>query len=414
MNYNCELTHALIGSGVCPWCKQAVADGNLSTERPASATCEWNTTAMLEALDHEDVEIRCTVLTNIVLGGAQPRNALPVLRKALRDSHDRIVFVAATALTRLGDKLETHDVLDLERQADRDVCDLAVRILLLGFYDARRQLDHFRLARHRHIMWIIENAPEAAGIQPSIGLDPELEREVYERAKQLWMRQVAADEHNPTILSNAAYCFRPHDPAMSEKLLWKARSVEPENPEWSRRLGVHLAQGLSHRPGQQRREAAARAFYELERAHILETDEFRRFLALPDLAKLAVEADEREKARAYATELLDHRYALEENGPEIHYGNLVLGRLALIDGEVEEAKRHLLKSAKTVGNPLLCTDGPNMSLAKELLERGERQTVVAFLHLCANFWVSDDHRARQWADAIEHGETPDFGPNLDY
>jgi hypothetical protein len=40
--------------------------------------------------------------------------------------------------------------------------------------------------------------------------------------------------------------------------------------------------------------------------------------------------------------------------------------------------------------------------------------VVEFLRLCTNFWETDDHRAEQWIYAIEHGQKPDFGPNLAY
>lgn len=75
---------------------------------------------------------------------------------------------------------------------------------------------------------------------------------------------------------------------------------------------------------------------------------------------------------------------------------------------------HLIESAKMEGSPCLCTGGPNMTLAKELLELGEHAAVVEFLNLCTNFWETKDHRAEQWIYAIEHGEHPDFGPNLAY
>jgi hypothetical protein len=37
------------------------------------------------------------------------------------------------------------------------------------------------------------------------------------------------------------------------------------------------------------------------------------------------------------------------------------------------------------GSPGLFTAGPNMTLAMELLELGERAAVVEFLNLCTNF-----------------------------
>jgi len=98
----------------------------------------------------------------------------------------------------------------------------------------------------------------------------------------------------------------------------------------------------------------------------------------------------------------------------IHYGNLVLGRLALRSGDREKAKRHLLESAKLSDSSYLCIIGPNMMLASELLELGERAAVVEVLNLCTNFWKTNDHRAEQWIYAIAHGQNPDFGPNLAY
>jgi len=81
----------------------------------------------------------------------------------------------------------------------------------------------------------------------------------------------------------------------------------------------------------------------------------------------------------------------------------------LRDGAVTEAKDYLLASAQTTGSPVQQSFGPNMRLAKELLECGEREVVVEYLRQCSQFWQTDDHQAEQWIYAIEHGQTPDFG-----
>jgi hypothetical protein len=93
---------------------------------------------------------------------------------------------------------------------------------------------------------------------------------------------------------------------------------------------------------------------------------------------------------------------------------LVLGRLALRSGDREQAKRHLLEAGKTTGSPTLCSFGPNMMLAKELLEHGEREAVIQYLRLCGNFWYTNNHQTEQWIQEIEQGGVPDFGANLDY
>jgi len=98
--------------------------------------------------------------------------------------------------------------------------------------------------------------------------------------------------------------------------------------------------------------------------------ELTRYYALADLAKSEVNKD-LSKAEDFAKELL-HLSSIESRdwnyGNAIHIGNMVLGQVALRKGEIEKAEMYLLRSGQTPGSPQLDTFGPNMSLAKELLE----------------------------------------------
>jgi len=49
-----------------------------------------------------------------------------------------------------------------------------------------------------------------------------------------------------------------------------------------------------------------------------------------------------------------------------------------------------------------------MSLASELLEKGQRDVVIEYLQLCANFWQEGKELLTEWISAIKKGETPDF------
>jgi hypothetical protein len=49
-----------------------------------------------------------------------------------------------------------------------------------------------------------------------------------------------------------------------------------------------------------------------------------------------------------------------------------LGLIAVHKNDIETARRELLESGKTPGSPTLNSFGPNMILAKELLEKGAR------------------------------------------
>jgi hypothetical protein len=167
-----------------------------------------------------------------------------------------------------------------------------------------------------------------------------------------------------------------------------------------------------------RREFASRALCSLERAIYLNTNELHRYRTLPNIACSAFEAGDWHKARVFAIELLDKAalpdYLYQRNGDAIHFGNTVLGRMALLEGNVDEAKSFLLSSGKTTGSPFLRACGPSMVLANELLLRGERDVVVQFLQLCSSFWKTNDHRAEQWIYQILNGIMPDISSNLSY
>lgn len=104
-------------------------------------------------------------------------------------------------------------------------------------------------------------------------------------------------------------------------------------------------------------------------------------------------------------------------GNAIHHANLMLGRIALKEGNVKLAKSFLLKAGQTPGSPQLNSFGPNMLLAKELLELGETDVVLEYLELCAKFWQPQFQQMwgfQEWKKQIENGQLPDFKANLYY
>lgn len=146
-------------------------------------------------------------------------------------------------------------------------------------------------------------------------------------------------------------------------------------------------------------------------------DQLQRFYGLRRLAKDSFEAGRLEDARAQALELLDlaRAYPSDWNhGNGIHDGNLVLGRLALRAGSVDEAKAFLKKAGQTPGSPQLDTFGPNMTLARDLLVRGEREAVLDYFHLCSRFWRLHEDRLDAWTATVKAGGIPDFRANLVY
>jgi hypothetical protein len=145
----------------------------------------------------------------------------------------------------------------------------------------------------------------------------------------------------------------------------------------------------------------------------LGTGEERSF-ALPQLAKAALKADALDRAAAYANDLLRSSSADPIYGQAVHDGNLVLGMIALRHGDVPQARRYLLESAKTKGSPTLDSFGPNMLLAKALLEKGERDAVLEYFESCRSFWTMGAAQLDAWAATVRGGGMPSFGANLVY
>ncbi|HIE98270.1 MAG TPA: hypothetical protein EYG03_09720 [Planctomycetes bacterium] len=94
----------------------------------------------------------------------------------------------------------------------------------------------------------------------------------------------------------------------------------------------------------------------------------------------------------------------------MHIGNIILGRIAVQEDDMEEAKSRLLDAARTSGGPSLNSFGPNMLLAQELLAKGEKETVLEYFQLCSLFWKKD--KLKEWTAVVNRAGTPDFGANL--
>ena len=149
----------------------------------------------------------------------------------------------------------------------------------------------------------------------------------------------------------------------------------------------------------------------------LPDDAFKRFLALPRIAMAALYSGDMAGAEGYAREVLADisRFPNFSSGDATFYGNLVLGSVALKrDHDVGAAKTWLLAAGKTVGTPALDTFGPNMSLAKDLLDAGERDAVLQYFDECRSFWKDGVEKLNQWTDKVRQGSMPTFGANLVY
>jgi len=156
-----------------------------------------------------------------------------------------------------------------------------------------------------------------------------------------------------------------------------------------------------------------RAMNNLEKA---KTEE-KRFYALGAAAKESFVAGSFQSAELYAHDLLTltPKYTNDWNyGNAVQDANLVLGRIAVREGKISEAKKFLAASGKSNGSPQMNSFGPNMSLALDLLEKGERDAVLEHFMRCRKFWEFHPEKLDGWMQEVMAGKIPDFGANLIY
>jgi len=145
--------------------------------------------------------------------------------------------------------------------------------------------------------------------------------------------------------------------------------------------------------------------------------EYERWVAVGDVGLWNVDAGDLDKAKSFAYEALTiaEKYKGDWNyGNAVHKGHLTLGRIALRENNILAANKQLAPAGNTPGPPQLNSFGPNMVLAKELLEKGEREAVLEYFDACEKFWNSEFSELDEWKEQVQSGDMPRFGANLIY
>ena len=144
--------------------------------------------------------------------------------------------------------LSPEEARRLETAVQQNPNDTAARSKLLDHYYLDRTVDPTEAiaARRRHILWLIENAPEnaLAGTSPAT-IDPSgyslADAQGYKLASEAWRRQAAKSDVKPAVLMNAAFFFKTLDKQYTVSLLERAVSLDPTNKEIGARLGDEYA-----------------------------------------------------------------------------------------------------------------------------------------------------------------------------
>jgi tetratricopeptide (TPR) repeat protein len=367
---------------------------------------------------------RAATLKNLVEHPAGLNECLPLLRRAMGDPLKRVRAMARRVVFRLASDLDLDTVGPFEASLAEDLTDLATLTMVLWVYWPRsRATASSTRARQRLVLKTIEQMPtvEIARCSPLLFFYPQIDRIAYERARRLWSEKIDANPHEAVILGGAANFFSIWERPTSIDLFHRCRRVEPDNPEWSRALGdLYSLDSDRKRIDSRKNSSAVLALVEFEHALLHTRDEAERFELHLHIAEAALTACDYDKAQRHAEELLRQGPVQESawgRGVSIHKGNLMLGRIALVEGNVERAKGRLMSAISVPESPphLLFVAGmPNMSLAKDLLESGESTVVLDYLRKCAEYSPEDRDLVDGWVSEVESGCVPDFGANLFY
>jgi hypothetical protein len=139
-----------------------------------------------------------------------------------------------------------------------------------------------------------------------------------------------------------------------------------------------------------------------------------RLYQLRNILRVAYQANDLQKTELYASEMAALIPQLRNPSDAVHWSNIYLGLHAVSRGDMTMAKQRLLDAGRVKGSPVLNSFGPNMLLAKVLLEKGEKATVLEYFDLVKSFWAGDQGKLADWIAVVRGGGVPAFGPNLMY
>lgn len=295
------------------------------------------------------------------------------------------------------------------------------------------QMSAAEQARYRHHLWFIQNHPEMSkselyGIHSLAYYDDESQE--YKALRDEWLKQVAARKSDAQVRLNAVEFINCTDEiALCENLLRESKEIFADDYRFALKMFELFEPDLTESkevPGavtvktevvKEAKKPLSESLAQGEAVLILlkkerssERDNLRAEL-LQKLAKIAFKLDNFDRSRQFANELVlefgddvnDFNY---DNAT--HVGNIILGRIALRENDVKRAKEHLLIAARAPQRARVSYLRPEMTLAEELFQRGEKDAVSEYLKLCEAFESPDKTVLRKWQDEIKSGKTPSF------
>lgn len=302
-----------------------------------------------------------------------------------------------------GQGLDGAEAQALEACLTDDPRDIESRIKLIGYHITQAEkLNANRL--FDHLSWLVANHPNETILGMSDLVDFN-----FPQLASCW-RTTLHDSTEPDVFGNAALYFRECNPSYSVRLLARAQRLDPKNPKWLCERARMYCQicGTSRRD---ERGLVARKAIELGRqaldlylnkkADCSFLDQFAvmfvtdlveagmRFSALHDAETLAKELFRLSPTVHSSVNREGSKTTIVFNGNAEHVAHGLLGRIALIRGDIPAARSELR---------LMCSQQVSgtwdLSLAQAMLDIDELGAVSQFLHECISGIDACLHRTK--------------------
>ncbi len=302
-----------------------------------------------------------------------------------------------------GARISKDEAGQLEERLALNSLDYSARATLLGYYSSGQAKSKVAiLNRIKHILWVIEHVPECdLGKTPYLHISKSEHLEHYLKEKELLLMQCERFKTNAVVLADLACVFSHEEPEVALQFLREAHSIAGQ--EQRHRIAFWLSRDL-HRLGRLNNDRAslAQAVAFMQEVVAARTPD-RRFDYRFWLANMAFDSEQFDLAEQVCREMLADN---SENSQAAHVAHIVLGSIALNSRDIPSAVEHLLLAGRVHRSPRLCSYGPMMKLAQNLLVEGQRDQVIQYLTDCKKFWDMGKRKLPKWIREIKEGKSP--------
>ncbi|PYT01037.1 MAG: hypothetical protein DMF63_05075 [Acidobacteria bacterium] len=353
-----------------------------------------------------------------------------VVRSGVGSSPSKPPTRATSSEWSLPKKLTALDVQRMEKSLSAKPDDVDTRIKLIwhysSTYDARNAV-RLQDASVRHRIWLIEHHPEIEETRLLGFSRQDFSPASIDALKKAWMAKVA-QSGTSEIRMNAIDALKSYAPDAARSLADEGVKLSPGEYKYLLTV-VELNTGDASKTAtkEQADEAARKVLDYGMRALVLlkkersDDRDWYRFELLKNLSRAAIRLEDLDRASSFAQELvLDFGQAsyTRTYDQAAHVGNTTLGLVELRRNNIAKAKDHLLASIRAPLRMGYNNLGKiDMSLAKAMFEKGEKNVVLEYLKLCQtlpNFkiypesYADDVYALKLWIGQIEKGTTPNF------